>query len=187
MLRLYARFHQVKQIYFGGTYESPILQCSFIDQSVLWIGAHDAGYARELASLQTEGLLEKIHLLHGNSQKAVEIERFNLPKLTLGDIFHSIPLNSRAFPFAHSRNDSNTHSMERSGSNSHLEERLLKETTSATTSPYKAPTALPFQSVPYQATSFKIYSPETATTYHKRAIDHSKVIFITRRFADMPK
>lgn len=49
-------------------------------------------------SLQTQGLLGKVHLLNGHTQRSVEMDRLGLPTVDIKDLFHSQRLASRAFP-----------------------------------------------------------------------------------------
>ncbi|KAF8323732.1 hypothetical protein DL93DRAFT_7123 [Clavulina sp. PMI_390] len=67
MLKLFAGFVQVQEIYFGGL--------------------HDGGYRSALASLQTEGLLKKVKILKGSSQVAYEISTMDVPFVTFEGVF----------------------------------------------------------------------------------------------------
>lgn len=74
---------------------SPIEPISFVPPSYLptyGTVAHDGGYASNLASLATQGLLEKVMLLKGYSDMAFDIRRFNLPVLSVG---HQLFLSRR--------------------------------------------------------------------------------------------
>ncbi|KAL0951145.1 hypothetical protein HGRIS_007880 [Hohenbuehelia grisea] len=66
-LRLFSHFPQTEFIFFGG--------------------GHDNGYTSTLASIATEGLLDKIVLIKGYSDIAAEIKNFRLPELSTTGIF----------------------------------------------------------------------------------------------------
>ncbi|KAK0233206.1 hypothetical protein IW262DRAFT_1329215 [Armillaria fumosa] len=71
-LRLFTRFPQTFLVYFGGS--------------------HDNGYTSTLASLQNEGLLDKIVLLRGYKELAVELQHLQLPVVEVGGVFRSTKL-----------------------------------------------------------------------------------------------
>lgn len=68
-LRLFTRFPQTFLVYFGG--------------------AHDNGYTSTLASLQNEGLLDKIVLLRGYKDLAIELKHLQLPVVEVEGVFRS--------------------------------------------------------------------------------------------------
>lgn len=111
MLRLHPRAHQVKKIYSGGPFFAQgACLSSATDESIPSQGAHDGGYARDLTALQTEGLLDKVYLLDGNRKISVEIERLDLPKVALRDIFHSKGLDKNRSTHRPTANCSGAHS-----------------------------------------------------------------------------
>ncbi|KAK0208328.1 hypothetical protein DFS33DRAFT_1302785 [Desarmillaria ectypa] len=71
-LRLFTRFPQTFLVYFGG--------------------AHDNGYTSTLASLQNEGLLDKIVLLKGYKELAIELKHLQIPVVEVGGVFRSTKL-----------------------------------------------------------------------------------------------
>ncbi|KAK0456484.1 hypothetical protein EV421DRAFT_1752756 [Armillaria borealis] len=75
-LRLFTRFPQTFLVYFGG--------------------AHDNGYTSTLASLQNEGLLDKIVLLRGYKEMAIELQHLQLPVVEVGGVFRSTKLPGHA-------------------------------------------------------------------------------------------
>ena len=58
-------------------------------------GAHDNGYYPTLAELQSEGLLDKLTLLHGYQEVAAEIRSLHLPNLKIDNLFRSEKLPSK--------------------------------------------------------------------------------------------
>ncbi|KAK0506115.1 hypothetical protein EDD18DRAFT_1122075 [Armillaria luteobubalina] len=75
-LRLFTRFPQTFLVYFGGS--------------------HDNGYTSTLASLQNEGLLDKIVLLRGYKELAIELQHLQLPVVEVGGVFRSTKLPGHA-------------------------------------------------------------------------------------------
>ncbi|PCH33612.1 hypothetical protein WOLCODRAFT_61159 [Wolfiporia cocos MD-104 SS10] len=66
-LRVFTRFPQTWKVFFGGT--------------------HDNGYTSTLASLQNEGLIDKIILLRGYTKLAYEIKGLELPDMEIEGLF----------------------------------------------------------------------------------------------------
>ncbi|KAK0198428.1 hypothetical protein F5146DRAFT_90024 [Armillaria mellea] len=75
-LRLFTRFPQTFLVYFGGS--------------------HDNGYTSTLASLQNEGFLDKIVLLRGYKELAIELQHLQLPVVEVGGVFRSTKLLGHA-------------------------------------------------------------------------------------------
>ncbi|KAI0322712.1 hypothetical protein OF83DRAFT_1092562 [Amylostereum chailletii] len=73
-LRVFTRFPQTARIYFGG--------------------AHDNGYSTTLNFLENEGLLDKIVLLRGYKNLALELKNFDLPHLEIDGLFMSYKLQT---------------------------------------------------------------------------------------------
>jgi len=76
-LRVFTRYPQTSKVFFGG--------------------AHDNGYISELRLLHHEGLLEKIVLLCGYTELAVEFRNFDVPLLSLDGVFMAEKLPSSAW------------------------------------------------------------------------------------------
>ncbi|SJL05743.1 uncharacterized protein ARMOST_09079 [Armillaria ostoyae] len=92
-LRLFTRFPQTFLVYFGGR-AFPLLHRAMI---LTWHeGAHDNGYTSTLASLQNEGLLDKIVLLRGYKEMAIELQHLQLPVVEVGGVFRSTKLPGHA-------------------------------------------------------------------------------------------
>ncbi|CAE6370012.1 unnamed protein product [Rhizoctonia solani] len=75
LMRIFVRFPHVKRIYFGG--------------------GHDNGYTSNLATLQTEGYLDKIVLLQGYTEVAAEIKTLPLERLENNGLFLSMKLSNK--------------------------------------------------------------------------------------------
>ncbi|KAH7337703.1 hypothetical protein B0J17DRAFT_615538 [Rhizoctonia solani] len=78
LMRIFIRFPHVKKIYFGG--------------------GHDNGYTSNLATLQTEGYLDKIVLLQGYTEVAAEIRTLPLERLKNNGLFLSEKLSNKTVP-----------------------------------------------------------------------------------------
>ncbi|KAG8753807.1 hypothetical protein FRC11_007125 [Ceratobasidium sp. 423] len=74
-MRIFVRFPHVKKIYFGG--------------------GHDNGYTSNLATLQTEGYLDKIVLLQGYTEVAAEIKTLPLERLKNNGLFFTEKLSNK--------------------------------------------------------------------------------------------
>ncbi|CAE6372169.1 unnamed protein product [Rhizoctonia solani] len=75
LMRIFVRFPHVKRIYFGG--------------------GHDNGYTSNLATLQTEGYLDKIVLLQGYTEVAAEIKTLPLERLENNGLFLAAKLSNK--------------------------------------------------------------------------------------------
>ncbi|CAE6541282.1 unnamed protein product [Rhizoctonia solani] len=75
LMRIFVRFPHVKKIYFGG--------------------GHDNGYTSNLATLQTEGYLDKIVLLQGYTEVAAEIKTLPLTRLDNNGLFLAEKLSNK--------------------------------------------------------------------------------------------
>ncbi|KAH7931005.1 hypothetical protein BV22DRAFT_1077661 [Leucogyrophana mollusca] len=76
-LRVFTRFPQTSRVFFGGT--------------------HDNGYTSTLNYLENEGLLEKVVLLRGYKNLAVELRNLDLPELEIEGVFMSKKLPTNIF------------------------------------------------------------------------------------------
>lgn len=76
-LRVFTRFPQMAKVYFGG--------------------GHDNGYTSTLTSLENEGFLDKIVLLRGYRNIALELKSLRLPHLEIDRLFmaEKIPTNTQ--------------------------------------------------------------------------------------------
>jgi hypothetical protein len=63
----------------------------------LLAGGHDNGYTSALTSLENEGLLQKVVLLRGYNDVAIELKNLRLPELTIDGVFmtHKLPTIQR--------------------------------------------------------------------------------------------
>ncbi|KAF8752386.1 Zinc finger protein [Rhizoctonia solani] len=75
LMRIFVRFPHVKRVYFGG--------------------GHDNGYTSNLATLQTEGYLDKIVLLQGYTEVAAEIKTLPLERLENNGLFLTVKLSNK--------------------------------------------------------------------------------------------
>ncbi|KAJ1301047.1 hypothetical protein OPQ81_003466 [Rhizoctonia solani] len=75
LMRIFVRFPHVKKIYFGG--------------------GHDNGYTSNLATLQTEGYLDKVVLLQGYTEVANEIKTLPLERLANNGLFLTEKLSNK--------------------------------------------------------------------------------------------
>ncbi|KAJ7361717.1 hypothetical protein DFH08DRAFT_1033393, partial [Mycena albidolilacea] len=76
-LRVFARFPQTSFVFFGG--------------------GHDNGYTSALTSLENEGFLNKVVLLRGYKDVALELKNLRLPELTIDGVFMTRKLQTNVF------------------------------------------------------------------------------------------
>ena len=83
------RLPHTHKIIFGGTL-SPLLPSPYTHH--LALGSHDNGYVNVLRSVITEGFRDKLILIPGYSEVALDIKALMLPELRIPDLFISTKL-----------------------------------------------------------------------------------------------
>lgn len=81
--------------YFGGASEFRPLS----SYANLLLGGHDNGYSSTLASLETEGLLDKVILLSGYKELALELQHLRLPAVHIDGLFRPTKVPSHLTKF----------------------------------------------------------------------------------------
>ncbi|KAF9044719.1 hypothetical protein BDZ89DRAFT_1058812 [Hymenopellis radicata] len=88
-LRVFSLLPQMALIYFGG--------------------GHDNGYSSTLASLETEGLLDKVILLHGYKELALELQHLRLPAVHIDGLFRPTKVPSHTTKFKNYKTSPENH------------------------------------------------------------------------------
>ena len=92
ILRILADVHKI-----SSDFEGILWRCvRFTVYRRIWLhtflGGHDNGYLPTLAALENERLLQRIVLLKGYNETAIELKALNLPTLSLDKLFRSVKL-----------------------------------------------------------------------------------------------